>query len=73
MKRRICSYFDHRKLIKLYVGCTPALLLPAKIARNVDSEENQGEALDTSIITLGHSYITLGQLREPQKEGALLD
>lgn len=72
MKGRICSYFNCWKLIEPCIGRTPALLLSAKMDRNVDPEENQNEDIDIYIITLGHSYIILGQWKESQEEGILL-
>ena len=45
----------------------------AKMNSNMDSEENQSEGTDIYIITLGHSYITLEQLKESQEEGIVLD
>lgn len=72
MKGRICSYFYCWKPIEPLIGYTPAFLLSEKKSWNVDPEENQSEGIDTYIITLGHSYITLGQLKKSQEEGILL-
>lgn len=72
-KRELCSCFDRWKLMKPLIACTPALLLPAKMDRNMDPEENQSECLGTSIITLGYSYMNTGQLKESQEKGTLLD
>lgn len=72
-KRELCSCFDHWKLMKPLIACPPALLLPAKMDRNMDPEENQSECLGTSIITPGYSYMNAGQLKESQEKGTLLD
>lgn len=72
MKERICSYFNRWKLIEPRIGYAPALLLSAKMDRNVNPEENQNKDIDIYIITLGHSYIILGQRKESQEEGILL-